>query len=212
MRWGAKAKPLEVSTNHLCCAISLTHRCVQKLPQNPPTIVPATTSPKNQVIEPKSNEGVAVGSRPAIPLTDIGIQNLSENSQTAVPTTANYITATGKEVLKVLQSAAAVIPVSLLQEAIGVVLKIMRGALNSAFESWMGFHQDASAVEQKVKDLQERVSSHLMINILHHVIPKSEEGNNDAVVKIVKGIEEDIKQLLRCAPTNCGPRSLLIVL
>ena len=59
------------------------------------------------------------------------------------------------------------------------------------------FHQGASAVEQKVKDLQERVS-HLMIDILHHVIPKSEEGNEEAVVKVIKGIEKDIKQLLRC--------------
>jgi hypothetical protein len=73
------------------------------------------------------------------------------------------------------------------------------------------FHQEASAVEQKVKDLQERVS-HLMIDILRHVTPKSEEGNNEAVVKVVKGIEEDIKQLLRCAPTDCGPRSLLMIL
>jgi len=68
------------------------------------------------------------------------------------------------------------------------------------------FHQDASAVEQKVKDLQERVS-HLMIDILRHVTPKSEDGNDEAVVKVVKGIEEDIKQLLRCAPTDYGPRS-----
>jgi len=62
------------------------------------------------------------------------------------------------------------------------------------------FYQDASAVEQKVKDLQERVT-HLMIGILRHVTPKSEKGN-EAVVKVVKGIEEDIKQLLWCAPTN----------
>ena len=73
------------------------------------------------------------------------------------------------------------------------------------------FHQDASAVEQKVKDLQERVSR-LMIDILRHVTPKSEEGNNEAVVKVVKGIEDDIKQLLRCAPTNCGLGSLLMLL
>jgi len=46
-----------------------------------------------------------------------------------------------------------------------------------------------------------------MINILRHVTPKGEDGNDEAVVKVVKGIEEDIKQLLRCAPTNCGPRS-----
>jgi hypothetical protein len=66
-----------------------------------------------------------VGSRPAIPLTDIGIQNLSENSQMTVPTTTDYITATGKEVLVVLRSAAEVIPVPLLQDAIGVALKII---------------------------------------------------------------------------------------
>ena len=59
------------------------------------------------------------------------------------------------------------------------------------------FHQEASTVEQKVKDLQERVS-HLMIDILRHVTPKSEEGNEEAVVKVAKGIEEDIKLLLRC--------------
>ena len=46
-----------------------------------------------------------------------------------------------------------------------------------------------------------------MINILRYVTPKTEEGIDDAVVKVAKGIEEDIKQLLRCAPTNCGPRS-----
>ena len=73
------------------------------------------------------------------------------------------------------------------------------------------FHQGASAVEQKVKDLQERVSR-LMINILHHVTPKSKEGNSEAVVKVVKGIKDNIKQLLRCAPTNCGLGSLLMLL
>ena len=73
------------------------------------------------------------------------------------------------------------------------------------------FHQDASAIEQKVKDLQERVS-HLMIDILHHVTPKSEEGDDEAVVKVVGGIKEDIKQLLQCVPTNCGPGSLLMIL
>jgi hypothetical protein len=67
-----------------------------------------------------------VGSHPVIPLTDIGIQKSSENSRTAVPTTTDYITATGKEVLIVLQSAAKAIPVPFLQEAIGVALKIIQ--------------------------------------------------------------------------------------
>ena len=66
-----------------------------------------------------------VGSRPAIPLTETGIQKLSENSRTAIPTITDYILATGKEVLTVLQSAAKVIPVPLLQDAIGVALKII---------------------------------------------------------------------------------------
>jgi 2-iminoacetate synthase ThiH len=57
--------------------------------------------------------------------------------------------------------------------------------------------QDILAVEQKVKELQERVG-HLIIIILHHVTPKNEEGSEEAVVKTVKGIEEDIKTLVRC--------------
>ena len=67
-----------------------------------------------------------ISSRPPIPLTNIGIQELSEISRTAVPTTTDYITATGKEVLIVLESAARVIPVPLLQDAIGVALKIIQ--------------------------------------------------------------------------------------
>jgi len=58
-------------------------------------------------------------------------------------------------------------------------------------------HQDALVVEQKVKELQERVS-HLMIVILHRVTPKNEDGSEEAVVTTVKGIEEDIKALVRC--------------
>jgi len=55
------------------------------------------------------------------------------------------------------------------------------------------------AVEQKVKELQERVG-HLMIVILHRVTPRSEEGSKEAVMKAVKGIKEDIKELVRCGP------------
>jgi hypothetical protein len=50
---------------------------------------------------------------------------LSENNDTAVPTTTEYIMETGKQVLKLLRSAAEVIPVPLLQDAIGVALKII---------------------------------------------------------------------------------------
>jgi len=37
-----------------------------------------------------------------------------------------------------------------------------------------------------------------MIDILHHVTPENEEGIEEGVVKAVNGIEEDIKELLRC--------------
>jgi hypothetical protein len=52
MLWGAKKSP-QVSTD-LCCAISLTHICVQKL-ENPPVNVPATMSAK-MVMEPETDE------------------------------------------------------------------------------------------------------------------------------------------------------------
>ena len=48
-----------------------------------------------------------------------------ENSPEVVPTTTKYITASGKQVLTLLQSAAAVIPVPMLKEAIGVAIKII---------------------------------------------------------------------------------------
>jgi hypothetical protein len=50
---------------------------------------------------------------------------LFENTRVVIPTTAQYITASGKQALKLLQAAASVIPVPLLKEAIGVALKII---------------------------------------------------------------------------------------
>ena len=67
-----------------------------------------------------------IGSRPAISLTSMWIQKSSENSQSVVPTKADYAIATVKEVLILSQSAAAVIPVPFLQEAIEVALKIIQ--------------------------------------------------------------------------------------
>ena len=54
------------------------------------------------------------------------IQKLSEHSTTAVPTTKDYAMATVKEVLTLSQSAAGVMPVPFLREAIGVALKIIQ--------------------------------------------------------------------------------------
>ena len=67
-----------------------------------------------------------VGSRPAISLMSMWIQNLFENSQSVVPTKTDYTIATVKEVLTLSQSAAGVTPVPFLQEAIGVALKIIQ--------------------------------------------------------------------------------------
>ena len=67
-----------------------------------------------------------VGSRLATSLTSIQIQNLSENSQSVVPSKTDYAMATVKEVLTLAQSAASVIPVPFLKEAIGVALKIIQ--------------------------------------------------------------------------------------
>src|SRR6266542_3331803 len=57
----------------------------------------------------------------------------------------------------------------------------------------------ASAVQKKVKELQERVS-HLMIVIVDHVIVKYEEGSE---MKALECIGKDIEELLRCV--DSGP-------
>lgn len=77
----------------------------------------------------------------------------------------------------------------------------MRGSWNSTHGRLSSgsrcVYQDASAVEHKVKELQDRVG-HLMIVIVDHVTPKNEGGGKEAVVKAAKGIEADIKELIRC--------------
>ena len=67
-----------------------------------------------------------VGSCPAISLTSICIQILAENSQSLIPTKTDYALATVKEVLTLARSAASVVPVPFLQEAIEVALKIIQ--------------------------------------------------------------------------------------
>ena len=54
------------------------------------------------------------------------IQNLVANSQSVGPTKTDYAMATVKEILALLQSAAGVMLVPFLQEAIGVALKIIQ--------------------------------------------------------------------------------------
>ena len=77
----------------------------------------------------------------------------------------------------------------------------MRGSLSSAFEDGrtidQNFYQEASDVEQKVKKLQARVGD-VMIVIVDHVTLKDEEDAKETVVKTAEGIEQEIKELLRC--------------
>ena len=56
--------------------------------------------------------------------------------------------------------------------------------------------QNISAIKEKVKELQDRVC-HLMVVIVDNVTSKIEEGGDEVIVKAVKGIERDIKDLLR---------------
>ena len=52
-----------------------------------------------------------------------------------------------------------------------------------------------------------------MIVIVDHVTLKDEEGSRETVVKIAKGIEQDIKELLRCdVRMNGGLLRLLMTL
>ena len=55
--------------------------------------------------------------------------------------------------------------------------------------------QNISTIEEKVKELQDRVC-HLMVVIVDNVTSKNEEGTDDVIVKAAKGIERDIKDLL----------------
>ena len=67
---------------------------------------------------------------------------------------------------------------------------------------WFSIYcQNISAVEKKVKELQDRVC-HLMVVIVDNVTSKNEKGSDDAIVKAAKGIEQDIKDLLRYAQAS----------
>ena len=115
------------------CANFLVTNCLQELPENELEIVSATkectsVEPEDRVMETNSKaavRGLFLISYPPISLIYIWIQESSNNPREVVPSTAKYIMATGKQALKVLQSAAAFIPVPLIREAVGVALKII---------------------------------------------------------------------------------------
>ena len=65
-------------------------------------------------------------------------------------------------------------------------------------QGWLTIYccQNVSAIEQKVKDLQDRVC-YLMVVVVDNVTSKNEEGTDEVIMKAAKGIERDIEDLLR---------------
>jgi len=91
---------------------------------HPETVRKSTSDhPSNGCQEPSCRRGEAADSSPVNSLKDIWIQN--ENSRTGVPK-RGYTMATVKEVLTLSQSVAKVMPVPLLQDAVGLALKIIQ--------------------------------------------------------------------------------------
>ena len=77
----------------------------------------------------------------------------------------------------------------------------MRGLCDSAQEMvarWFTIYycQNLSAVDQKVKDLKDRVYN-LSVVIVETFRPNKENGSDEVIVKAANGIERDIKDLLR---------------
>ena len=106
-----------------------------------------------------------------------------------------------------LQSAAAFIPVPLIREAVGVALKIMEVCEERCEVCKIpsrkcckmvnnNYYQSTSAVGKKVKELKDRVY-HLSKIIVETFTPNYENGSEEVIVKAAKGIERDIKDLLR---------------
>ena len=112
-KWGAKKSTMEAKVSRdSCCATSLTKSYVQKRKLG------------MGAAEPESEE-VSRLIHVLWTLTRICLQALFENTRTVVPTTKEYIMATGKQALALLESAASAIPVPLLQDAIGIAIKII---------------------------------------------------------------------------------------
>ena len=64
--------------------------------------------------------------------------------------------------------------------------------------NWLTIYycQDTSVVGKKVKVLKDRVH-HLSVIIVETFTPNNENGSDEVIVKAAKGIERDIKDLLR---------------
>ena len=67
-----------------------------------------------------------------------------------------------------------------------------------SFAKWLTicYCQDTSVVGKKVKELKDRVY-HLSKVIVETFTPNNENGTEEVIVKAAKGIERDIKDLLK---------------
>jgi len=123
-RWSAKKQSPEIEVSiHPCCAISLTQSYHQGH-QQAIVGVAAPVPVAKTVMEPESDKVTGL-ILVLSTLTNICTQNLTGNPRAVVPTTTQYFMATGKQALALLQTAAGVIPVPLLQDAIGIAMKII---------------------------------------------------------------------------------------
>jgi hypothetical protein len=123
-RLGAKKQTTEAKLEvriDSSCVISLT-----QIQEHPLAIVQhAAPVPVAKIFtEPESDEVNGLNQCP-MGSDESFIQKLFENTLEVVPTKTQYIMASGKQALALLQTAASVIPVPLLQDAIGVAMKII---------------------------------------------------------------------------------------
>ena len=102
-----------------------------------------------------------------------------------------------------LQTAAPFIPVPFIKEAVDVALKIIEVCEVCKISlrygnKWLTIYyfQNTSVVNEKVKELKNRVY-HLSKVIAETFTPNDENGSEVVIVKAAKGIEQDIKDLLR---------------
>ena len=65
-------------------------------------------------------------------------------------------------------------------------------------QNWLTiyYRQNTSVVGKKVKELKDRVY-YLSVVIVETFTPNNENGSDEVIVKAAKGIERDIKDLLR---------------
>ena len=102
-----------------------------------------------------------------------------------------------------MQTAAPFIPVPLIKEAVDVALKIIEVCevceilLRYGYKMVNNIYfQNTTVVNEKVKELKNRVY-HLSKVIADTFTPNDENGSEEVIVKAAKGIEQDIKDLLR---------------